>query len=122
MIKHSEIAKNRKYDGYHIWVCKFLDKKTSGGTVKNKNTSNKELTEELHKPTIKKLKKRKIQSPFIVNISGADLADMQLINKFNTGFAFSLCLIDIFSKYSWFIPLKDKKGITVTNVSQKSLN
>ena len=44
-------------------------------------------------------------------IWGADLADMQLINKFNKGIRFLLCVIDIFSKYAWDIPLKDEKGI-----------
>ena len=43
------------------------------------------------------------------NIWGADLADMQLISKFNRGFRFLLCVMDIFSKYAWFVPLKDKK-------------
>ena len=40
------------------------------------------------------------------NISGADLANMQLISKFNKGFRFLLCVIDIFSKYDWVVPLK----------------
>ena len=47
---------------------------------------------------------------------------MQLITKFNKGFRFSLCVIDIFSKCSWVIPLKDKKGITITNAFQKILD
>ena len=47
---------------------------------------------------------------------------MQLISNLNEGFRFLLCVIDICSKYSWIIPLKDKKGITITNVFQKSLN
>ena len=34
---------------------------------------------------------------------------MQLISKFNKGFRFLLCVIDIFSKYAWVVPLKDKK-------------
>ena len=55
------------------------------------------------------------------NIWGADLADMQLIGKFNKGFRFLLCVIDIFSKYAWVVPLKDKKGITITNAFQKIL-
>ena len=55
----------------------------SGGKVKDKNNSNKELFEELLKPIIKKFKKRKVQSLFIDNIWGADLADMRLIGKFN---------------------------------------
>ena len=46
---------------------------------------------------------------------------MQLINKFNGGFKFLLCVIDIFSKYAWVVPLKDKKGITFTNAFQKIL-
>ena len=52
---------------------------------------------------------------------GADLADMQLISKFNKGIHFLLCVIDIFSKYVWVIPLKDKKGITITNSFEKNL-
>ena len=47
---------------------------------------------------------------------------MQLISKFNKGFRFFLCVIDTFSKYAWVVPLKDKKGITVTNAFQKILD
>ena len=54
--------------------------------MKNENISNKELGEELHKPIIRKFKERKVHSPFIDNISGADLAHMELISKFNKGF------------------------------------
>ena len=52
----------------------------------------------------------------------ADLVDMQLISKYNKGFRFLLCIIDIYNKYAWFIPLNDKKGTTITNAFQKSLN
>ena len=55
------------------------------------------------------------------NIWGADLADVQLISKFNKGFRFLLCVVDVFSKYAWVVPLKYKKGITITNASQKIL-
>ena len=105
--KTCNIAKNPKYDVYQrglaSMVYKFFDEKTSGGTVKNENISNKELAEELHKPIIKKFKKRKVQSPFIDNMWGADVADMQLISKFNKGNRFLLCAIDIYSKYAWVI-------------------
>ena len=47
---------------------------------------------------------------------------MQLLSKFNKGFRFLLCFIDIFSKYAWVIPLKDKKGISILNAFQKILN
>ena len=56
-------------------VYKFFDKKTSGGTVKNENISNKELAKELRKPITRKYEKRKLHSPFIDNIWGTDLAD-----------------------------------------------
>ena len=46
---------------------------------------------------------------------------MQLISKFNKGFIILLCVIDIFSKYAWVIPLKDKKGISIVNAFQKTL-
>ena len=44
---------------------------------------------------------------------------MQLISKFDKGFRFLLCFIDIFSKYAWVVPLKDKKGVTITDAFQK---
>ena len=47
---------------------------------------------------------------------------MQSISKFNKGFRFLLCVIDIYSKYAWVIPLKHKKGITITKVFQNILD
>ena len=124
--KAFNIAKNSKYDGYQhglaSMVYRFFYKKASGGTIKNENISNKELAEELHKPIIKKFKKRRVQSPFIDNIWGDSLADMQLISKFNKGISFLLCATEIFSKYAWVILLKDKKSITITNTFQKILD
>ena len=90
--------------------------------VKNKIISNKELEEELHKPIIKKFKKRKVHPPFADNICGTDLADMQLISNFNRGFRFLLSVIDIYSKYASVVPLEDEKGITITNAFQKTLD
>ena len=68
-----------------------------------------QLAEELHKTIIRKFEKRKVYSTFKDNIWGADLEDMQLISKFNKGFRFLSCVIDIFRKYAWIVPLKDKK-------------
>ena len=47
---------------------------------------------------------------------------MQLISKFNKGFRFLLCVIDIFSKYTWVVPLKDKKGVSIVDAFQKILD
>ena len=56
--------------------------------------SNQPLAERLHNPIIRKFEKRKVRSPFIDNtFVGADLAEMQLISKFNKGFKFVLCVI-----------------------------
>ena len=74
-------------------VYKYFNKKTSGGTVKNEIISNKKLAEELHKLIIRKFNKRKVQPPFIDNIWGADLADMQLRSKFNKEFRFFYLLL-----------------------------
>ena len=60
-------------------------------------------------------------SSFRDNIWGADLADMQLLSKFNKGFKFLLCVVNIFSKYAWVVPLKDKKGVSIVNAFQKIL-
>ena len=86
----------------------FLIKKTSDVAIKSKIISNKELAEELHQPIIRKSKKRQVYSPFVDNVLGADLIGMQLMSKFNKGTRFLLCVIDIFSKCAWVIPLKDK--------------
>ena len=47
---------------------------------------------------------------------------MQLLNKFNKGFRFLLCVIDIFSEYAWVVPLKDKTGVSIVNAFQKVLD
>ena len=75
----------------------------------------------MHKPIVRNFKKRIVYSGFRDNIWGADLADMHLLSKFNKGFRF-LCAIDVFSKYAWVVPLKDKKAITITDAFQKILN
>ena len=61
-------------------------------------------------------------SSFRDNIWGVDLADMQLLSKFNKGYRFLLCVIDIFSKYAWVIPIKDKKSISIVSAFQKIID
>ena len=67
------------------------------------------------------MKKRKVHAAFKDNIWGADLADMQLLNKYNKGIRFLLCVIDIFSKYAWVVPLKDKKGVSIVTAFESIL-
>ena len=130
--KTFNIAKNLKYDGYQrglaSMVYKFFDKKSTGsGIANNQIKQNRrplvlatvQLAEELHKPIIIKFKKRKVYSGFKDNIWGADLADMKLISESNKRFRFLLCIINIFSKYTWVVRLKDKKGVSIVNAFQK---
>ena len=77
--------------------------------------SNQQLADELHKPIIRKFKRRKVYSSFKDNIWGIDLADMQSISRYNKGIRYLLYAIDLFSKYAWVAPLKDKKGVTIVN-------
>ena len=101
-------------------VYNFFDRKTAGSGVKY-IPQNEQLADELHKPIIIKFKKRKVYSSLKDNIWAADLADMQLIIKFNKEFRFLLFVIDIYRKYSWVVPLKEEKGISIVNAFQSIL-
>ena len=92
-------------------VYKLFDKKSKGSGIINE--SNYQLANELHKPIIRKFKKRKVYSSFRDNIWGVDLADMQSLSKYNKGIKYLLCAIDIFNKYPWVVPLKHKRGICI---------
>ena len=96
---------------------KFFNKKSSGSGITNE--FNYQLANELHKPIIKKFKKRKVYSSFKDNIWGVDLANMQSLSKFNKGFKYLLCTIYLFSKYARVTPIKDKKGTSIVNAFKK---
>ena len=139
--KAYDIASNPKYDGYQrglaSMVYKFFDKKsaaepsalarsslarTGSGFKKFKNTtkpSSSILADERHKPFIRKFNKRKVYSQFKDNIWGVDLAGMQSLSRKNKGIKYLLCAIALYSKYTFVIPLKDKKGISIVNAFNK---
>ena len=83
-------------------------KRTLGLGVVN---SNRILSEELQKPKRKNFPRRKIIVNHIDEIFAADLVEMQKFTKMNKGYRYLLTCIDIFSKYSWVIPLKIKKEL-----------
>ena len=119
----TRINYDRYQRGLASMVYKFFDKKSKGSDVAIKFVSqNQQLAEELHKPIIRKFKKRKVDSAFKDNIWGTDLADMQLISKYNKRVRFLLCVIDdIFSKYAWVVPLKDEKVASIVAAFQSIL-
>ena len=119
--KAFKIASNLRYNGYERGLAsmlyKFFDKKFRGSGLKNQHLAN-----DLHKPIIRKFKKREVYSSFKDNIWGVDLADMQLISKYNKRIKYLLCAINLPSKYTWVVPVKDKKRATITNAFQSILN
>ena len=141
--KAFNIAKNLRYNGYQrglaSMVYKCFDKKSAllpdksvSGSDVNMQANDKikqnqrpldlathQLAEESHKPIIRNFKKRTVYSGSQDNIWGSDLADIQLISKYNKGFRFLLCLIAIFSKYAWIVP---KKGVSIVDAFQKILD
>ena len=117
--KAYDIASNPEYDGYQrglaSMVYKFFDKKSTGSGINTIKSSSSILADELHKPAIRKFKKRKVYSQFKDNIWGVDLADMQSLSRKNKGIKYLLRAIDLYGKYAFVIPLENKKGISVTN-------
>ena len=107
--KAFKIANDSIYDGYQrglaSMVYNFFDKMSKGS--ESTNESNFKLANELHKPIVKKFKKRKVYSSLRDNIWGLYLADRQSLSKYNKGIKYLLCAINLFSKYAWVIPLKD---------------
>ena len=118
--KAFKVASNPKYDGYQrslaSMVYKFFGKKSKGSGIKNEIKESQQLANELHKPIIRKFEKRKVYSSFKDNVWGVDLADMQLISKYNKGIRYLLCAID------FAIPLKGKKRTTIVNAFQSILD
>ena len=127
--KAFDIVENPKYRGYQGGLCfngldsnlkkKKKKKKACGSGTEKEDISNKELAEELHKTVIRKFQKWKVPSPFIDNIWDADLAEMQRISKCDIGISFLLCFTDIFSKYAWVIPLKNKNALQLRMLPKK---
>ena len=88
--------------------------------VKKKPSSEEEnwqvkLADELHKPLKRNFTRRRVIVNHIDEIWCSDLVEMQQFSKWNKGYRYLLTVLDVFSKYGWIIPLKDKKGETVMN-------
>ena len=128
--KAFKIAIDPKFDGCQRglapMVYKFFDKKSallnksSGSGIANE--PNYQLANELHKPVIRKFKKRKVYSYFRDNIWVVNLGDMQSLNKYDKGNKYLLCAIDIFCKYAWVVPIKDKNGTSIVHAFKKIIS
>ena len=101
-------------------IYKSFDQTSSGSSVAT--GPNYKLANELQRQIIRKFKRRKVYSSFRDKICGVDLADMQSLSKYNKGIKYLLCAIDLFSKYAWVVPLKDKRRIAIVNAFQKIIS
>ena len=72
------------------------------------------LADELHAPIKCNFTRRRVITNHIDEIWASDLVEMQQFSKWNKGYRYLLMVIDVFSKYGWIVPLKDKKGESVT--------
>ena len=122
--KAFKIASDPKYNGYQrglaSMVYKLFDKRSSGSG--DDTEPNYQLANEFRRQIIKQFKTRKVYSSFRDNIWGVDLADMHSLRKYSKGIKYLLCAIDLFSKYPWVVPLKDKRGISIVNAFQKIIS
>ena len=121
LTRRATFEKILRDQAFNIAKCPNNEGYQSGLALMVYKLFNKELPEELHKPIIKKFEKLKVHSPFIDIVLGAHLSDMQLISKTNKGTCFSSYIFyQIFSKYAWVFPLKDKKVSQLLMLFKKS--
>ena len=80
-----------------------------------------ELAKELHKPVIHHFRKQRVYVKGIDEIWAADLVDMQAYAAYNDGVRYLMAVIEIFSKYGWLVPLKEKSGKSVATAFRKIL-
>ena len=112
----NELPYNQQQYGTFLVKNIIRSKRKLGLGVEDRN---KILSEELHKSKRKNYPRRKIIVNHKDEIFAADLVEMQKFVKLNKGYRYLITCIDIFSKFAWVIPLKDKKGITIKNALQK---
>lgn len=104
----------KKPEANEQMIGKFAASRTGGG-LKWKD----QLALELHKQVKRKFKRRRVVANGIDDIWSADLVDMQWSSRQNKGFKYLLNVIDVFSKYAWSVPIKDKTGKTISDAFQK---
>ena len=107
----------KKCNQYKIKIGTWGSKKRQKPSGKEENWQ-EELANELHKPIRRNFTRRRVIVNNIDEIWAADLVEMQQFSKWNKGNRYLLTTIDVFSKYGWIVPLKDKKGETITKAFQ----
>lgn len=135
--KALKIAQDARKNGYErAWAALVyktfceggLTSKFQGGklTARKKDGPSsetlKQLAEELHKPARRKFPRRRVRVQFVDETWGMDLVDLQKLNGQNDGYRYILSVIDIFSKYAWAVPVKNKSGNSVFNAFTKIIN
>ena len=99
-----------------------LHRRTGIPTSKIKEWLETQDTYTKHKPIVRKFKRRKVITGGVNHQWQADLVELQEFAKVNDGYRYLLTVIDIFSKYAWAIPIKNKTGNEVTKAFEKIFN
>ena len=95
---------------------------TNSVWVKKKNRWKEKLADELHKPIKRKFPRRSVIVFDKDEIWLANLVDMQAFSSCNKGFKYILTVFDVFSKYAWAVPIKDKSAASVTKAFEKIIS
>ena len=104
---------SQKCDEYKTKTRSWCKTKKRKAALSSKNDWAQQLADELHKPIKRNFQKRRVIANHIDEIWCSDLVEMQQFSKWNKGYRYLLMVLDIFSKYGWIVPLKDKQGETV---------
>ena len=115
-IKLNEIVINPKYDGCQRELASIVHRLSDKKTGLEASVNEYYLALELHKPVIKKFKRGKVYARFKNTVWTAGLAEMGSLFSKNGGVKLLLCVMDVFTKYAWVKPLKDRKTKTVLHV------
>ena len=79
-----------------------------------KTNQQQQLAKEVFNPRITKFRRQRIIPLYKDETWSADLIDKSSLSKYNNNYKFILTVIDIFTKYAWAIPLKNKSGLSIT--------
>ena len=97
-------------------------KKEKKKKKKKRNSWKEKLADELHKPIKRKFPRRSVIVFNKNEIWSADLVDLQAFSSFNKGFKYILTVTDVFSRYAWAVPRKDKSAASVTKAFEKIIS
>ena len=119
MLDELNTLENKKLS-WNEWFAKYFTKVIIGTKYKLGLGINGDImAEEMHRPIRHKFKRRRVFVYTVDDIWSADLMDRHNIAKNNKGYKYILTVIDIFSKFAYAIPLKNKSSESIIEAFKK---